>query len=115
MSGVFDNAFPPDASTLADAVVAALQAADPAIPTLIDGYTAAGETATKAALMAAGDIDGYTLEQYAKLALAALAGKLSGGGTTTNTMRAADDSKNRIVATVDASGNRTAVTLDASG
>lgn len=64
--------------------------------------------------MAAGDIDGYTLEQAQKLILAALAGKISGGGTTTNTIKAADGSKDRITATVDASGNRTSLTLDAS-
>lgn len=68
-----------------------------------------------AAVMAAGDIDGYTLEQFGKLCLAALVGKLSGAATTTNTVRAADDSKDRITATVDADGNRTAVTLDAAG
>lgn len=64
---------------------------------------------------ARGDIDGYTGEQFAKLVLAALVGKLSGAATTTNTVRAADDSKDRITATVDADGNRTAVTLDAAG
>lgn len=68
-----------------------------------------------AAVLAAGDIDGYTLEQFGKLCLAALVGKLSGAATTTNTVRAADDSKDRITATVDADGNRTAVTLDAAG
>lgn len=68
-----------------------------------------------AAVLAAGDIDGYTLEQTLKLCLAALAGKLSGAATTTVTIRAADDSKNRIVATVDVDGNRSAVTLDAAG
>jgi hypothetical protein len=66
------------------------------------------------AVMAAGDIDGYTLEQTLKLALAALAGKVSGGSTTTVAIRAADDSRARITATVDGSGNRTALTLDAT-
>jgi uncharacterized protein YodC (DUF2158 family) len=68
-----------------------------------------------AAVLAAGDADGFTLEQVLKLCLAALAGKLSGAGTTTVTIRAADDSKDRITATVDGDGNRTAVTLDAAG
>jgi len=58
--------------------------------------------------------DGYDLEQAIRLILAADAGKLSGGGTTTEIMRAADDSKARITATVDSSGNRTAITLDAT-
>lgn len=62
-----------------------------------------------------GDVDGYTLEQALKLILAACAGKLSGAATTTNVVRAADDSKARITATCDSDGNRTAVTLDATG
>ena len=68
-----------------------------------------------AAFLAAGDIDGYSLESTLKLCLAALAGKLSGAATTTITIRAADDSKARLTATVDADGNRSAVTLDETG
>lgn len=70
---------------------------------------------TLAQFLAGGDIDGYTLEQCLKLLLSPLAGKLSGAGTDTETFRAADDSKDRIVATVDASGNRTGIVLDATG
>lgn len=70
---------------------------------------------TVAEILAAGDVDGYTFEQFMKLCLAALAGKLSGAATTTVTIRAADDSKARITATVDSDGNRTAITLDATG
>lgn len=55
-----------------------------------------------------------TLRQGLRLMLAALAGKASGLATTTATYRDTNDSKNRIVATVDADGNRSAVTLDAS-
>lgn len=76
---------------------------------------AAVPAATATAVLAAGDVDGYTLEQTLKLCLASLAGKVSGGGTTTITIRAADDSANRITATVDSNGNRTAVTLNAAG
>lgn len=68
-----------------------------------------------AAILAAGDVDGYTLEQTLKLCLSALAGKLSGAGTSTVTIRAADDSKARITATVDSDGNRSTITLDAAG
>jgi hypothetical protein len=75
-------------------------------------YTAAPTTAQ---ILAAGDVDGYSLENALKLVLAALAGKLSGAATNTVTVRAADDSKARITATVDADGNRSAVTLDATG
>jgi hypothetical protein len=56
----------------------------------------------------------YTLRQLARLMSAALAGKISGGGTFTITIRDINDTKNRIVATVDSNGNRTAVTLDAT-
>jgi hypothetical protein len=62
-------------------------------------------------------IDGYTPRQKARLELAALAGKSSGGtatGASNPVFRAANDSKARISATVDANGNRTAVTLDAT-
>jgi len=62
--------------------------------------------------LADGDIDGYTLEEAMKICLAALAGKVSGAGTTSITIRSADDTADRIVATVDSNGNRSAVTLD---
>jgi len=57
---------------------------------------------------------GVTLRQFARLALATLCGKASGLETTTVTFRNTADTKNRVVATVDANGNRSAVTLDAS-
>ncbi len=58
---------------------------------------------------------GLTPRQAWRLMAAALAGKLSGAATTTVTIRnAVQDSKNRIVATVDADGNRSAVTTDVS-
>jgi hypothetical protein len=56
---------------------------------------------------------GLTVRGALRLALAALAGKLSGANTTTSTFRNVGDTKNRIVATTDATG-RTAVTTDAS-
>lgn len=62
-----------------------------------------------------GDIDGYTLEEAMKICLAALAGKVSGAGTTSITIRSADDGTDRIVATVDSNGNRSSVTLDGAG
>ena len=50
-----------------------------------------------------------------KLILGVLTGKASGGGTTTVTFRDIADSKDRVVATVDANGNRTAIgTRDAT-
>jgi len=65
--------------------------------------------------LADGDIDGYTLEETLKLCLSALAGKVSGAGTGTVTFRSADDTANRIVASVDDDGNRTSITLDETG
>ena len=65
--------------------------------------------------LADGDIDGYTLEEAMKICLAALAGKVSGAGTTSITIRSADDTADRIVATVDSNGNRSSVTLDGAG
>jgi hypothetical protein len=58
---------------------------------------------------------GLTPRGALRLALAALAGKLSGAGTGTETFRSAvADAKDRIVASVDAQGNRTAVAVDAN-
>lgn len=53
-----------------------------------------------------------SLRQLLKLFAAALAGKSSGGGTTTLTFRNIADDTDVIIATVDSSGNRTAMTLD---
>ena len=61
-----------------------------------------------------GAIDGYDLEEAMRIVLAALAGKVSGAGTTSIAIRDMADTKDRITATVDENGNRTAVTRDAS-
>jgi hypothetical protein len=56
---------------------------------------------------------GLTLRQALRLVAAATAGKISGGGTSTVTIRnAVADGADRIVATVDSAGNRTAITYD---
>lgn len=56
---------------------------------------------------------GMTLREALRLIAAATAGKLNGGGTSTVTIKGAvDDTKSRIVATVDTDGNRTAITYD---
>lgn len=54
----------------------------------------------------------YTARQLLRAFLAALANRTTGGGTGTCNFRDAGNTKNRIVATVDANGNRTGVTLD---
>lgn len=61
---------------------------------------------------AAGVETSTTPRQALRLILAALAGKLSGAGTSSILIRDTNDSKNRITATVDVSGNRTAVSYD---
>lgn len=53
-----------------------------------------------------------TQRQVMRAVLASASGKLSGAETTEVRIRDSTDSKDRIVATVDANGNRTAVTLN---
>lgn len=61
----------------------------------------------------AGVVEGTTtVAQSLRLANSANASKLSGAATTTVTVRDIGDTKDRIVATLDASGNRSAITLD---
>lgn len=98
-----------DADALAADAVAEIVAAIsfPSVPT-------ANQNADALLDRTAGVEATFTVRQALRLMLAALAGKLSGAATTTVTIRAADDSKDRLVATVDADGNRTALTLDAS-
>lgn len=55
---------------------------------------------------------GYSVRNSLRLMLAALAGKVSGAPTTSVTIRNPNDTKNRIVATVDSNGNRSAITTD---
>jgi len=57
---------------------------------------------------------GYTMRQAARLILSSTVAKLSGAETTTITIRDIGDTKNRIVATVDASGNRSVIETDVS-
>ncbi len=82
-----------------------------------DWVTAAGVKADAVAEIADAILDevvvgSYTMRQLLTVMSAALAGKLSGGGTTTLTFRGIDDASNVIVATVDANGNRSAVTIN---
>ena len=55
-----------------------------------------------------------TLRQIQRVGLAVLAGKSTGGGTSTIAFRDNADGKDRVSATVDSDGNRDAVTLDGS-
>ncbi len=86
-----------------------------------DAITATGLAASAANEIADAYLDradgvevGLTPRQSMRLQSAVTAGKLSGGGTSTVTIRnAVADSKDRIVATTpDANGNRTSITYD---
>ncbi len=55
-----------------------------------------------------------TVRQGLRIMLASLAGKLSGAALTTVRIRDTNDTRDRIVATVDENGDRLAVTLDGS-
>jgi len=57
-------------------------------------------------------VETLTLRKIVRILLSVLAGKSSGGGTTTFTARDYADAKARVTATLDANGNRTAMTLD---
>lgn len=114
------NTEPPSAATISTQVAADLLAAHGSGSwTTATGFAVAGDIPT-AAQNAAGLLDlaagvetGLTVRQAMRLIAAAAAGKLSGAGTTTITIRnAVADDKDRITATVDADGNRSAITVD---
>lgn len=57
-------------------------------------------------------VDGsYDLQTVLQVMAAVMAGKVTGGGTTTITFRNLADALNRVVATVDSNGNRSGVTI----
>lgn len=99
-----------------DLEVAAIKAktdALPAAPAATGDIPTANQNADALLDRAAGVETGLTPRQALRLLAAVNGGKLSGGATTTNTIRnAVADSKNRVVATVDPSGNRTAIVYD---
>jgi len=55
--------------------------------------------------------DAITMDQAMRLVIAWIAGKATGGGTTSITYRDQGDTLNRITLTVDANGNRTATAI----
>ncbi len=80
-----------------------------------DALAADAGTELAAALLDLADAveTGLSVRGALRLALAALAAKLSGAGTGTEVFRnAVADSKPRLTATCDASGNRTAIVSD---
>lgn len=87
---------------------------DPADESLIQASIAALNDISVADILAATVEGSFDLVEVLRLGLAVLAGKSTGGGTTTVAFRDVADTKDRIEATVDGDGNRTAVTLDPS-
>ena len=75
------------------------------------GYTLTVTPPTAAAIWAHIVEGTLTAEQVLRVALAVLAGKADGGGTTTLHFRNLADSANRVTMTVDTSGDRSAVTV----
>lgn len=84
-----------------------------AIPTAITALNDPTAQAIVDELMAE-TIDGtVTYKTLVQAMASVLAGKVTGGGTTTITFRDLADTLNRVAATVDSSGNRSAVTITA--
>ena len=99
-----------------DTEVAAIKAKTdliPAAPAAVGDIPTANANAD-ALLDRANAFGTRTLRQLLKAVAAGVGGKLSGAGTATNTIRDLDDTKDVIVATVDAPGNRSAITYDVS-
>ena len=111
---VLDVAFPAFTPTVG-AYTAAIVGLQPVTQGVDLGGAIPSAAQVAAAVWGALGEGSYTYEDLFKLVSAALAGKLSGAGTTEVTIRDINDAKDRITATVDQSGNRTAVILDVSG
>lgn len=96
----------------ASAIRAALGLASANLDTQLGDLPTAAENAAAHLDLSNGIETGVTPRQALRGILAAALGKLSGAATTTVVIRDANDTKDRITATVDADGNRTAVTKD---
>ncbi|MDX8438351.1 hypothetical protein [Mesorhizobium australafricanum] len=86
----------------------------PAAPSAVGDIPTANQNADALLDRASGIEPGLTPRQGFRLWSAALLGKASGMTTATAVFRNTTDTKDRIVASVDADGNRLGVTLDAS-
>jgi hypothetical protein len=86
----------------------------PALPAAVSNIPTANQNADALLDRVDGVETGLTFRSALRLMAAVLFGKASGLSTTTAAYRDSNDTKNRIVATVDVDGNRTAVTKDAS-
>lgn len=108
------------AGTMGNKLNSASAAGDPWTAVLPGSYAAgeAGNLVGNALADIPGDVwaktieAGYTAEELLRIFAAVLAGKVSGGGTGTETFKGIDDATNRVVADVDSNGNRSNITLD---
>lgn len=82
----------------------------PVAAQLVNNIPTASQNA--AAVLAATVESGLSFEEMFRVQHAALTGKVTGAGTTTERFRDIADTKDRIIYTVDANGNRTAVVQD---
>lgn len=102
------------ASLAGTSSVSATRYATGALAADITPFTELSPTSLAQAVWAQALEAGYSAEEMMRVMAAAMAGEVSGAGTSTITIRDIADTKARITATVDGSGNRTAVTLDAA-
>lgn len=84
----------------------------PGAPAAVSDIPTANSVADALLDRANGVETGWTVRQALRMALSALAGKISGAGTGSIVIRDVGDTKNRISATCDVDGNRTGVTYD---
>jgi hypothetical protein len=101
---------------LLDSIVTKVDTVDDYVDTEVAAIKAVTDTLSLVAIADAVHDEttetGITLRKAINIILAALAGKSSGGGTTTIKFRDQADGKDRVTATVDSDGNRTAITND---
>ena len=102
-----------------DGIVDAIKAktdnlpSDPADQSAVEAAITAGIATIDTDSVLAATVEGtITVQQALRILLAELAGKVTGGGTTTITYRDTGDTVDRVILTVDEKGNRTAVTTD---
>lgn len=98
----------------ASGVIGAAAAKARARAAAVIGNTGLSQGDVTGAVLEAEIEPGLSLKRALRLILAANAGKISGAGGATITIRNPGDTKSRIVATVDGSGNRTGLTYDTS-
>jgi len=104
---------------IVDGIVDAIKAktdnlpSDPADQSAVEAAITAGIATIDTDSVLAATVEGaYTVQDVLKLMASVMAGKVSGGGTTSVTFRDLSDALDRVTATVDTNGNRTDLTFD---